>query len=206
MCFIPKALLRASSQITKFIIYLSDIYEVIIQSPCLLPLLGRLLASKLTVLLRGFGNCLTPKFVLSPSKHKTFVWLYAMLDQRRSRWADIAQMSYKYLAFAGQEDFLSNIVHLSDVGSMLGQRRRRWPNIKTALDQCLVWVVSCNQFSGYINAVNLYSIGYCWPTLDRPRQARFEAEWFFKPLNEKTCTSSTIAEDLSTMDGSEVSG
>ena len=63
---------------------------------------------------------------------------------------------------------------------MLGQRRRRWPNIKTASDQCLVWVVSCNQFSGYIKAVNLYSIGYCWPTLDRPRHARFEAEWFFK--------------------------
>ena len=62
---------------------------------------------------------------------------------------------------------------------MLGQRRRRWPNIKTALDQCLVWVVPCNQFSGYINAVNLYSIGYCWPSLDRPRHARFEAEWFF---------------------------
>ena len=89
-------------------------------------------------------------------------------------------MSYKCLAFAGQEDFLSNIVHLSNVGSMLGQRRRRrWPNIQTALDQCLVWVVSCNQFSGYINAVNLYSVGYCWPTLDRPRHARFEAEWFF---------------------------
>ena len=65
---------------------------------------------------------------------------------------------------------------------MLGQRRRRLPNIKTALDQCLVWVVSCNQFSGYINAVNLYSVGYCWPTLDRPRHARFEAEWFFKCL------------------------
>ena len=99
-----------------------------------------------------------------------------MLDQRRRRWADIAEMSYKCLAFAGQEDFLSNIVHLSNVGSMLGQRRRRWPNIKTALDQCLVCVVSCNQFNGYINAVNLYSIGYCWPTLDRPRHARFEAE------------------------------
>ena len=31
---------------------------------------------------------------------------------------------------------------------MLGQRRRRWLNIKTASDQCLVWVVFCNQFSG----------------------------------------------------------
>ena len=31
--------------------------------------------------------------------------------------------------FAGQEeDFLSNIVHLFNVGSMLGQRRRRWPS------------------------------------------------------------------------------
>ena len=72
---------------------------------------------------------------------------------------------------------------------MLGQRRRRWPTIKTALDQCLVWVVSCNQFSGYINAVNLYSIGYCWSTLDRPRHARFEAEWFFKWRAEKKAPS-----------------
>ena len=61
-----------------------------------------------------------------------------MLDQRRRRWAYIVYMLYKCLVFAGQEDFLSNIVHLSNVGSMLGQRRRRWPNIKTALDQCLV--------------------------------------------------------------------
>ena len=62
---------------------------------------------------------------------------------------------------------------------MLGQRRRRWPSIKTALDHCLVQVVSCNQFSGYINAVNLYSIGNCWPTLDRPRHAHFAVESFF---------------------------
>ena len=101
-------------------------------------------------------------------------------------------MSYKCLAFAGQEDFLSNIVHLSNVGSMLDQRRRRWPNIKTALGQFLVWVVSCNQFSGYINAVNLYSIGYCRPTLDRPRHARFEAEWFFNTLPDKIKVNNII--------------
>ena len=80
------------------------------------------------------------------------------------------------LCLLGQEDFLLNIVHLFNVGSMLGQRRRRWPSIKTALDQCPVKVVSCDQFSGYINAVNLYSIGYCWPTLDCPRHARFSFE------------------------------
>ena len=107
-------------------------------------------------------------------------------------------MSYKCLAFAGQEDFRSNIVHLSNVGSMLGQRRRRWPNIKTPLDQCLVWVVSCNQFSGYINAVNLYSIGYCWPTLDRPRHARFEAEWFFNI--KKNCISACATMHTTTLE------
>ena len=37
-----------------------------------------------------------------------------------------------------QEEFFSNIVHLFNVGSMLGQRRSRWPSIKTVLDQCLV--------------------------------------------------------------------
>ena len=59
-----------------------------------------------------------------------------MLDQRRKRWADVV---YKCLVFAGlQEDFISNIIHLFNVGSMLGQRLRRWPSIKTALDQCLV--------------------------------------------------------------------
>ena len=55
-----------------------------------------------------------------------------MLDQRRS--INVIQMSCVY--WAGGLSL--NIVHLSNVGSMLGQRRRRWPNIKTALDQCLV--------------------------------------------------------------------
>ena len=59
MRFIPKASLRASSQITVHI-YLSDIYELIIQSSLPLPLLGRLFANKLTVLLWGCWNCLTP--------------------------------------------------------------------------------------------------------------------------------------------------
>ena len=45
-------------------------------------------------------------------------------------------MLYKSFVFAGKEDFLSNIVHLCNVGLMLGQRRRRWPNIKTTLGEC----------------------------------------------------------------------
>ena len=85
-------------------------------------------------------------------------------------------MLYKCLVFAGQEDILSNIIHLFNVGSMLGQRRRRWPRIKTALDQYLFEVVFFNQLSGYIIAVNLYSIGYCWSMLDRHRHAHFAVE------------------------------
>ena len=46
-----------------------------------------------------------------------------------------------YFLIAGQEDFSSNIVHFSNVGSMLGQSLRHWPNIKTALGECLVRVV-----------------------------------------------------------------
>ena len=55
---------------------------------------------------------------------------------------DVGPTLYKcytnVLCLLGQEDFLSNIVHLFNVGSMLGQRRRRWPSIETALDQCPV--------------------------------------------------------------------
>ena len=51
-------------------------------------------------------------------------------------------MLYKCFVFAGQEGFLSNIVRFSNVGSMLGHCRRRWPNIKTALGECLVGIVS----------------------------------------------------------------
>ena len=55
------ASLRAILKSQQVHIYLSDIYELIIQSPLPLPLLGRWLANKLTVLLRGFGNYFTPK-------------------------------------------------------------------------------------------------------------------------------------------------
>ena len=51
-------------------------------------------------------------------------------------------MVYKCFVFAGQEDFLSNTVHFSNVGSMLSQRPRRWPNIKKGLGECPVGVVS----------------------------------------------------------------
>ena len=66
--FIPEASLRTSSQ--QVHIYLSDIYELIIQSPWPLPLLGCWLANKLTVLLRGCGNCLTPSLYWHPVNTK----------------------------------------------------------------------------------------------------------------------------------------
>ena len=55
---------------------------------------------------------------------------------------DVGPTLYKCFVFAGQEDFPSNIVHFSNVASMLGQRRRRWPNTKTVLGEYLVGVVS----------------------------------------------------------------
>ena len=163
MRFIPKASLRASSQIPPSSYILERHLWVNNSKPLSLAPTWSLACKQTNCITTGMWKRPDPKLVLTPSKHKTFVWLYAMLDQRWRRCADVVYMLYKCLMFAGQEDFLPNIVHLSNVGLMLGHRRRRWPNINRALV-----VVSCNQFSGYINAVNLYSIGYCWPTLDRP--------------------------------------
>ena len=82
-------------------------------------------------------------------------------------------------------------VHSANVCSMSGQRSRRWSIIKTTLGQCLVWVVIC--LVAFINAVTLYSIGYCRhtalysrgycrPTHEHPTHAHFAAEWIFKQL------------------------
>ena len=56
-----------------------------------------------------------------------------------------------------QKDCLSNIVHYSNVGSMLGQRHRHWTNSKTAFGECLVGVVSSyNQvIATQLNATNM---------------------------------------------------
>ena len=43
--------------------------------------------------------------------------------------------------------------------------------------------LSCSQFSCYINAVNLYSIGYCWPTLD-PGMRILQLNDFLKLLHQ----------------------
>ena len=58
-------------------------------------------------------------------------------------------MSYKCVVFAVQEEFLSNIVNFSNVGLMLGQRRRCWTNSKTVFCGCLVRVVSIVLKSSY---------------------------------------------------------
>ena len=44
------------------------------------------------------------------------------------------------------KSFLSQHDTLTKCWFNVGQRRRRWSNIKTALGQFLVGVVSCNQF------------------------------------------------------------
>ena len=78
-----------------------------------------------------------------------------------------------------QDSFSSNIVHSANASSMLGQHRRRWSTLKHN------WVnVSFEYLVMYlfadINAVSLYSIGYCRPTRDRPTHALFAVEWIFK--------------------------
>ena len=85
MRFIPKASLKASSQIT------ASSYELIIQSTWPLPLLGHWLANKLAVLLRGCRNCLTPSLYCHPVNTKH---LYEFM-QCGSNVKDVGPMLYK---------------------------------------------------------------------------------------------------------------
>ena len=80
--------------------------------------------------------------VLTPSRHKQFYHFIQCWANVEHVGPTLYKLLYKCVVFAGQEDFLSNIVHFANVGLMLGQRRRRSPNIKTALGECLVGVVS----------------------------------------------------------------
>ena len=59
--------------------------------------------------------------------------------------------------FTSSKNFPSQHGTLTKCWFNVGQRRRRWSNIKTALGQFLVGVVSCSVAD--INAVKVYSIG-----------------------------------------------
>ena len=89
MHFIPKASLRASSQITASSYILErHLWVNNLKLLALVPTWS--LACKQTdCITAGMLKLLNPKLVLTPSKHKTFVWLYAMLNQRRRRWAGV---------------------------------------------------------------------------------------------------------------------
>ena len=65
---------------------------------------------------------------------------------------------------------------------MLVQRWASVADVGLTLKQHWVNVIS---LVADINAVNLYSIGYCRPTRDRPTHARFTVEWIFKHVLEK---------------------
>ena len=64
-----------------------------------------------------------------------------MLDQRQDVGPTLYKCYTNVLCLLGRRTFSQTLYTLSNVGSMLGQRRRRWPNIKTALGECLVGVV-----------------------------------------------------------------
>ena len=133
MRFIPKAAYGASSQLTTSS-YILERHRWVNNSTNFkaLVLSWAFVCEQTDCITAGISEISTradPTLVLTPSKHRTFVWLYTMLEQRWSRWANVELMLYKCFVFPGQEDFLSHIVHFSNGGSMLGQRRRRWPNI-----------------------------------------------------------------------------
>ena len=137
MRFIPKASLRASSQITASSYILERHLWVNNSKLFALAPTWSLAYKQTDCITAGMLKMLDPKFVYwhpVNTKH-----LYDFM-QCWTNVEDAEPTLYKCYTnvLARQEDFLSNIVHLFNVGSMLGRRRRRWPSIKTTLDQCPV--------------------------------------------------------------------
>ena len=90
MRFIPKASLRASSQITASSSILQRHLWVNNSKLLALAPTWSLACKQTDCITAGMLKLLDPKLCIDmPSKHKTFVWLYAMLDERRRRWADV---------------------------------------------------------------------------------------------------------------------
>ena len=125
MRFIPKASLRASSQITAS----SYILELACkQTDCITAGMLKLLDPSLywqlltcpvnAKHLYDFMQCWTNVEDVGPTLYKCYTNVLCLLGRG---------LSLKHCR-----------LHLFNVGSMLGQRRRRWPSIKTALDQCPV--------------------------------------------------------------------
>ena len=86
----PKPQLRASSQITASSYILERHLGVNNSKPLALASTWSLACKQTDCITAVMWKLLDPKLVLTPSKHKTFARLYAMLDQRRIRWADVA--------------------------------------------------------------------------------------------------------------------
>ena len=117
-------------------------------------LAGRWLANKLTVLLRISRNMLTPRLYRHPVNTKH---LYDFI-QCWTNVEDVGPTLYKcytnVLCLLGRRTFSQTLY----ISPMLGQSRRRWPNIKTALGECLVGVVS----SLVIRLLNQPHCTVCW--------------------------------------------
>ena len=134
MRFIPKASLRASSEITASSYILER--HLWVKNSKLFALAPHLVAGLQTNWLYYCGDVETAwpqAYIDIPvnTKHLyDFVQCWTNVE-------DVGPTLYKcytnVLCLLGQEDSFSNIVHLFNVGSMFGQHHRRWPSIKTAL-------------------------------------------------------------------------
>ena len=138
MRFIPKASLRASSQITASSYILERHLWVNNSKPLALAPTWSLACKQTDCITAGMSKLADPKLDWHPvnSKH-----LYDFI-QSWTNVEDVGPTLYKcytiVLCLLGRWTFSQTLY----ISPMLGQRHRRWPNYKTALGECLVGVVS----------------------------------------------------------------
>ena len=89
MHFIPKASIRANSQITASLYILAWHIWVHNSKPLASAPTWSMACKQTDCITARMSKLADPKLVLTPSKHKTFVWLYTILDQ------DVSPTLYK---------------------------------------------------------------------------------------------------------------
>ena len=138
MCFIPEASLKASSQITASSYILERHIWVYNPKPLALTPTWSLACKQTDCITAGMLKLLDPSLYWHAQETQNICMTLCNVGPTSKtlgrRCINVIQMSS--VCWAG--GILSNIVHLFNAGSMLGQRRRRWPSIKTALDLCPV--------------------------------------------------------------------
>ena len=142
MHFIPKASLRASSQITASSYILERHLWVNNSKPLTLAPTWSLARKQTDCITTGMSKLSDLKLVLTPSKHNFFHDFIQCWTNVENVGPTLYKFHTNVLCLLSRRTFSQTLYIFPMLVPAMGQRRRRWTNSKTAFGECLVGVVS----------------------------------------------------------------